>query len=138
MELFTLLLLGVCVSSTQFSGGKKFPLTFLYCSGLLFLVTSCISKNRSKRCALFFYTGVSCERPDIPHADRIEGKSPPYKYGQFVRYQCHKGYKMEGSDTLTCKEEGWNPPLPQCNGTNNEFFRIISIIIYSLCEQCSL
>ncbi|KAF4078624.1 hypothetical protein AMELA_G00201160 [Ameiurus melas] len=58
---------------------------------------------------------VSCERPEIPNAVRIEGKSPPYKYNNFVRYQCNKGYRMSGSDYLTCKEDGWNPPPPQCN-----------------------
>ncbi|KAF4078621.1 hypothetical protein AMELA_G00201120 [Ameiurus melas] len=58
---------------------------------------------------------VSCERPEIPNAVRIEGKSPPYKYNNFVRYRCNKGYRMSGSDYLTCKEDGWNPPPPQCN-----------------------
>ncbi|XP_053500255.1 complement component receptor 1-like protein [Ictalurus furcatus] len=58
---------------------------------------------------------VSCERPEIPNSVRIEGKSPPYKYKNFVRYQCNKGYRMNGSDYLTCKEDGWNPPPPQCN-----------------------
>ncbi|XP_053338706.1 C4b-binding protein alpha chain-like [Clarias gariepinus] len=57
---------------------------------------------------------VSCERPVIPNAIRIEGKSPPYKYKQFVRYQCNKGYRMEGSDFLICTEDGWNPRPPQC------------------------
>ncbi|KAF4078622.1 hypothetical protein AMELA_G00201130 [Ameiurus melas] len=58
---------------------------------------------------------VSCERPEIPNAVRIEGKSPPYKYNNLVRYQCNEGYRMSGSDYLTCKEDGWNPPPPQCN-----------------------
>ncbi|XP_053542459.1 C4b-binding protein alpha chain isoform X3 [Ictalurus punctatus] len=58
---------------------------------------------------------VSCERPEIPNAVRTEGKSPPYKYNNFVRYRCNKGYRMNGSDYLTCTEDGWNPPPPQCN-----------------------
>ncbi|XP_053500270.1 C4b-binding protein alpha chain-like isoform X1 [Ictalurus furcatus] len=58
---------------------------------------------------------VSCERPEIPNSVRTEGKSPPYKYNNFVRYRCNKGYRMNGSDYLTCKEDGWNPPPPQCN-----------------------
>ncbi|MCJ8741895.1 hypothetical protein PDJAM_G00076010 [Pangasius djambal] len=44
----------------------------------------------------------------------IEGKSPPYKYNNILRYQCNKGYKIEGSDFLTCKEDGWDPHPPQC------------------------
>ncbi|XP_053500268.1 C4b-binding protein alpha chain-like [Ictalurus furcatus] len=58
---------------------------------------------------------VSCERPEIPNSVRTEGKSPPYKYNNFVRYRCNKGYRMNGSDYLTCKEDGWDPPPPQCN-----------------------
>ncbi|MCI4387649.1 hypothetical protein PGIGA_G00076710 [Pangasianodon gigas] len=57
---------------------------------------------------------VSCESPQISNATRIEGKSPPYKYNNIVRYRCNKGYRMEGSDYLTCKEDGWDPPPPQC------------------------
>ncbi|KAK2825057.1 hypothetical protein Q7C36_018984 [Tachysurus vachellii] len=57
---------------------------------------------------------VTCERPEILNAVRIEGKSPPYKYSDFVRYRCNEGYKMEGSDFLICKEDGWDPPPPQC------------------------
>ncbi|KAF7696157.1 hypothetical protein HF521_006251 [Silurus meridionalis] len=59
-------------------------------------------------------TAVLCDRPEIPHAVRIEGKSPPYKLGNFVRYKCEKGYKMEGSNLIVCKENGWDPSLPQC------------------------
>ncbi|KAF4078623.1 hypothetical protein AMELA_G00201140 [Ameiurus melas] len=58
---------------------------------------------------------VSCEKPEIPNAVIIEGTSPPYKYNSFVRYQCNKGYRTSGSDYLTCKKDGWNPPSPQCN-----------------------
>ncbi|KAK2825055.1 hypothetical protein Q7C36_018982 [Tachysurus vachellii] len=57
---------------------------------------------------------VTCERPEILNAVRIEGKSPPYKYSEFVRYQCNKGYKMEGYDRMICTEKGWDPPPPQC------------------------
>ncbi|KAF5895069.1 complement component receptor 1-like protein, partial [Clarias magur] len=57
---------------------------------------------------------VSCDSPEMSNAVRIEEKSPPYKYKEFVRYQCKKGYKMEGSDLLTCTEKGWDSPPPQC------------------------
>ncbi|XP_058266523.1 sushi, von Willebrand factor type A, EGF and pentraxin domain-containing protein 1-like isoform X2 [Hemibagrus wyckioides] len=57
---------------------------------------------------------VTCEKPEIQKAFRIEGKSPPYKYRDFVRLQCIKGYKMDGSDTLICTEDGWDPPSTQC------------------------
>ncbi|KAK2825058.1 hypothetical protein Q7C36_018985 [Tachysurus vachellii] len=57
---------------------------------------------------------VTCERPKILNAVRIGGKWPPYKYRDFVRYRCNEGYKMEGSDRMICKEDGWDPPPPQC------------------------
>ncbi|XP_053338714.1 C4b-binding protein alpha chain-like [Clarias gariepinus] len=60
------------------------------------------------------YLFVSCDSPHISNAVRIEGKSPPYKYKEFVRYQCNKGYRMEGSNNLTCTENGWDSPPPQC------------------------
>ncbi|KAF7696155.1 sushi, von Willebrand factor type A, EGF and pentraxin domain-containing protein 1-like isoform X2 [Silurus meridionalis] len=58
---------------------------------------------------------VSCDSLNIRNAFRIEGKSPPYKYNNFVRYKCNRGFKMEGSDFLTCTENGWNPSAPKCN-----------------------
>ncbi|KAK2825061.1 hypothetical protein Q7C36_018988 [Tachysurus vachellii] len=57
---------------------------------------------------------ISCDAPTIENAVRTGGKSPPYKYKEFVEYQCNKGYKMEGSRSLTCEENGWNPSPPLC------------------------
>ncbi|XP_066526742.1 complement component receptor 1-like protein isoform X2 [Hoplias malabaricus] len=57
---------------------------------------------------------IFCEQPNIAHATRIEGRAGPYKYKSFVRYQCDKGYKMEGADYIVCKENGWEPPPPNC------------------------
>ncbi|XP_060792622.1 zona pellucida sperm-binding protein 3 receptor-like [Neoarius graeffei] len=57
---------------------------------------------------------IKCDAPKINNAVRIEGRSPPYTYKQFVRYKCNEGYKMEGSDFLTCDVEGWTPPPPMC------------------------
>ncbi|KAK2825060.1 hypothetical protein Q7C36_018987 [Tachysurus vachellii] len=57
---------------------------------------------------------VECEAPNIKNAVRVEGKPPPYRYKNFVRYQCNKGYIMNGSGYLVCEENGWNPPPPEC------------------------
>ncbi|XP_046725184.1 zona pellucida sperm-binding protein 3 receptor-like isoform X2 [Silurus meridionalis] len=57
---------------------------------------------------------VRCETPDIKNAVRIEGKSPPYGYGNFVKYKCNEGYTMIGADNLVCEINGWNPPPPTC------------------------
>lgn len=78
---------------------------------------------------------MTCERPEIQKAFRIEGKSPPYKYKDFVRLQCIKGYKMEGSDILICTEDGWDPPSTQCTSTNNKYFNNIQNYIFTLLIQ---
>ncbi|KAF4078625.1 hypothetical protein AMELA_G00201170 [Ameiurus melas] len=57
---------------------------------------------------------VECETPNIKNAVRVEGKSPPYGYKNFVRYECNEGYIMNGTGHLVCEENGWNPPPPEC------------------------
>ncbi|XP_016404474.1 complement receptor type 1-like isoform X3 [Sinocyclocheilus rhinocerous] len=55
-----------------------------------------------------------CPAPTIPNAKRIEGKSPPYKLGNFVKYKCEDGYKMTGEDYIVCSANGWDPEPPRC------------------------
>ncbi|XP_053338711.1 membrane cofactor protein-like isoform X2 [Clarias gariepinus] len=62
---------------------------------------------------------VKCETPNIANAIRVEGKSPPYGYKDFVRYECNKGYTMEGDGYLVCEVNGWNPRPPKCIITNS-------------------
>ncbi|XP_046725211.1 membrane cofactor protein-like isoform X7 [Silurus meridionalis] len=57
---------------------------------------------------------IKCDAPKIDNAIRIEGKAPPYTGGNFVNYQCNKGYKMKGTGYLVCGKNGWNPPPPVC------------------------
>ncbi|KAF5883744.1 complement component receptor 1-like protein, partial [Clarias magur] len=57
--------------------------------------------------------GITCNSPSIPNAV-INGSSPRYKYGVSVQIRCTEGYRIEGSDYLTCGENGWNSSLPQC------------------------
>ncbi|KAK9954204.1 hypothetical protein ABG768_016298, partial [Culter alburnus] len=55
-----------------------------------------------------------CSKPDIPHAERIGGKSPPYKVGNFIDYKCAEGYTMIGDYHIMCSAEGWKPEPPKC------------------------
>ncbi|XP_062872149.1 regulator of complement activation group 2 gene 1 [Trichomycterus rosablanca] len=58
---------------------------------------------------------VFCDAPNIVNAFRTEGKRPPYKYKDYVKFECEDGYRMIGSKTLVCEEKGWEPqPLPNC------------------------
>uniref|UniRef100_A0A3B1IJY0 Complement receptor type 2-like n=1 Tax=Astyanax mexicanus TaxID=7994 RepID=A0A3B1IJY0_ASTMX len=56
---------------------------------------------------------ISCARPEIPDATRTEGRSP-YRYKSTVRYECNRGYKMNGEGYLVCQKDGWVPPPPNC------------------------
>ncbi|XP_053542104.1 C4b-binding protein alpha chain isoform X1 [Ictalurus punctatus] len=63
---------------------------------------------------------IKCDAPKVDNAVRIEGKSPPYSYNNFLRYKCKEGYRMEGSAYLKCDVNGWNPPPPVCiDATSN-------------------
>ncbi|KAM9445652.1 C4b-binding protein-like isoform 2-T3 [Clarias gariepinus] len=68
---------------------------------------------------------VKCETPNIANAIRVEGKSPPYGYKDFVRYECNKGYTMEGDGYLVCEVNGWNPRPPKCISKINQSFVIL-------------
>uniref|UniRef100_A0A4W5JT37 Sushi domain-containing protein n=1 Tax=Hucho hucho TaxID=62062 RepID=A0A4W5JT37_9TELE len=60
---------------------------------------------------------ITCPTPKIDKAFRVEGHIPPYKYKSFVRYECEKGYEMEGESGLTCEiDSHWSAPYPTCKG----------------------
>ncbi|KAM6149501.1 CUB and sushi domain-containing protein 1 [Erethizon dorsatum] len=40
--------------------------------------------------------------PTVPYADMLT-EDEDFEIGDFVKYQCHPGYTLSGSDTLTCK-----------------------------------
>ncbi|XP_051038037.1 CUB and sushi domain-containing protein 1 [Phodopus roborovskii] len=40
--------------------------------------------------------------PAVPQADLLT-EDEDFEIGDFVKYQCHSGYTLSGSDTLTCK-----------------------------------
>ncbi|XP_067226607.1 complement decay-accelerating factor-like [Chanodichthys erythropterus] len=55
-----------------------------------------------------------CPTPEIPHAIRIGGKSPPYKLANSIEYKCEPGYIMRGEGHIVCTAKGWSPEPPQC------------------------
>ncbi|XP_053338720.1 seizure protein 6 homolog isoform X2 [Clarias gariepinus] len=56
---------------------------------------------------------ITCDSPSIPNGV-ISYISPLYMYGDSIQIWCSQGFRIEGSDNLTCRQYGWNPPLPQC------------------------
>ncbi|XP_067227680.1 membrane cofactor protein-like isoform X3 [Chanodichthys erythropterus] len=55
-----------------------------------------------------------CPNPAVSNARRIGGKSPPYKLGNFVDYECEESYTMKGDYHIVCSAEGWKPEPPKC------------------------
>ncbi|MBZ3876498.1 CUB and sushi domain-containing protein 1 [Sciurus carolinensis] len=54
--------------------------------------------------------------PAVPRADMLT-EDEDFEIGGFVRYQCHPGYTLSGSDTLTCKlgsQLQFEGSLPTC------------------------
>ncbi|XP_023404164.2 membrane cofactor protein isoform X4 [Loxodonta africana] len=58
---------------------------------------------------------VKCPFPRVDNADRIAGFGTKFVYKSKVVFQCHEGFVMNGSDTITCEGDSlWVPPVPQC------------------------
>jgi len=60
-----------------------------------------------------FFLERSCGYLDEP----ANGKklSSSHQYGQSVTFQCHTGYNLVGSSTLTCQSNGlWTADEPKC------------------------
>ncbi|XP_005162224.1 regulator of complement activation group 2 gene 1 isoform X3 [Danio rerio] len=55
-----------------------------------------------------------CPKPEIPHAIRIGGRSPPYKIGHFIEYKCEDLYTLKGIKEIACRAGGWDPEPPKC------------------------
>ncbi|KAM4610366.1 complement receptor type 2 isoform 2-T2 [Polymixia lowei] len=58
---------------------------------------------------------ISCLSPNVPYSSRIGALSMSYKYRDTVSFQCNRGYRMSGSSTVSCGDDGrWTPGLPHC------------------------
>ena len=71
-----------------------------------------------------FQSEGRCTDPGDISNGRKQGNN--YESGQKVKYTCSKGFTMQGSSTLTCKNTGsWNRPKPKCvcKRTNTKAFR---------------
>ncbi|XP_033637046.1 sushi, von Willebrand factor type A, EGF and pentraxin domain-containing protein 1-like isoform X1 [Asterias rubens] len=57
---------------------------------------------------------VSCGSPDTILNGNLEGSE--FEYGGMVRYQCHNGYYLIGSASLSCDSDGqWSGSTPSCS-----------------------
>ncbi|OCT94628.1 hypothetical protein XELAEV_18012311mg, partial [Xenopus laevis] len=62
---------------------------------------------------------VNCPNPVVPNSKKLSGFMGPYKLNYAVRFECHKGLQMKGSDTITCGiDSQWKPQIPSCLHVN--------------------
>ncbi|XP_040194937.1 C4b-binding protein alpha chain-like isoform X1 [Rana temporaria] len=60
---------------------------------------------------------VNCEPPEIPHSRKMLGFVGPYTLNSVMRFECNKGFAMEGTDTIVCNiHSEWDPSPPECIG----------------------
>ncbi|XP_014187766.1 complement decay-accelerating factor isoform X4 [Haplochromis burtoni] len=59
---------------------------------------------------------VTCDKPAIPNGNTSWDSGDDPEYSNTIRYTCHEGYTLIGSDTVVCDETGeYSPDQPVCN-----------------------
>uniref|UniRef100_A0A8C9NTB1 Sushi domain-containing protein n=1 Tax=Serinus canaria TaxID=9135 RepID=A0A8C9NTB1_SERCA len=60
--------------------------------------------------------GTVCINPIVANGRQVGGHGLLSAPGQTVTFQCHDGYSLQGSASLSCQEDGsWQPPAPVCD-----------------------
>ncbi|KAJ8257419.1 hypothetical protein GJAV_G00185400 [Gymnothorax javanicus] len=58
---------------------------------------------------------ATCPYPSVRFGRRIGVGRSPYKYGEYVTFQCNEGYRLNGPSKVTCGHSGqWTPRIPEC------------------------
>ena len=62
-------------------------------------------------------SAVKCPVPALPLNGKIIAESMLFEYQDIVRFECDKGYKLIGSDSMKCLYTGkWFGHEPECEG----------------------
>lgn len=65
----------------------------------------------------FCFSVVACDKPAIANGNTSWDSGDDPEYNNTIRYTCHEGYTLIGSDTVVCDETGeYSPDQPVCNG----------------------
>lgn len=60
---------------------------------------------------------VTCNAPSAPLSGFILPDKSPYQVNEVVTFQCNAGYRLVGSATVMCLQNGvWSVPSPICEG----------------------
>ena len=72
---------------------------------------------------VFIFTLVTCSRPLPPPNGFFSHGSLYNSYvGHRVAYGCDYGYRLIGSATIVCQNDGtWNAPVPTCEQGRSDF-----------------
>lgn len=66
---------------------------------------------------IFFFSVVTCDQPSIANGYTSWDSENDPEYNTAIRYTCHEGYTLIGSDTVLCDENGeYSPDQPVCYG----------------------
>uniref|UniRef100_A0A8D2DVZ0 Complement component 4 binding protein alpha n=1 Tax=Sciurus vulgaris TaxID=55149 RepID=A0A8D2DVZ0_SCIVU len=58
---------------------------------------------------------IFCPKPDVPHGIIVFGFGPLYSYKDSIMFNCRRGFKLRGSNSIHCEaDKKWNPPPPVC------------------------
>ncbi|XP_043933073.1 complement component receptor 1-like protein [Protopterus annectens] len=58
---------------------------------------------------------VKCPDPQVANGVKTSNFGPTYRYLDSTEFECRSGFWMNGSSTITCKEDNnWDPSPPTC------------------------
>ncbi|XP_047376804.1 C4b-binding protein alpha chain isoform X2 [Sciurus carolinensis] len=58
---------------------------------------------------------IFCPKPDVPHGIIVFGFGPVYSYKDSIMFNCRRGFKLRGSNSIRCEaDKKWNPSPPVC------------------------
>ena len=80
--------------------------------------TSGTSWTTGRSLLLFDFAAIECYRYfDISNGYIVGGESSSYLLNSVIEFACDDGYKLYGSASMSCQEDGsWNGKTPTCEG----------------------
>ncbi|XP_051914612.1 C4b-binding protein alpha chain-like [Hippocampus zosterae] len=78
---------------------------------------------------------ITCPSPKVPNASWTRAHTRLYQHRDTISIDCHHGYTVVGTSTVTCGDDGqWIPSLPKCRRTCKstplvEIYQVIVIVL---------
>ena len=72
---------------------------------------------------LFFWTAITCSKPDQPRFGSFSPRRGPFVYRTVVTFECRRGYLLRGAESVRCLVDGqWSDEFPTCEGEMKSIF----------------